>query len=188
MLIVFTGNGKGKTTASLGQMIRVLGRGKSALMIQFIKGPWRSGEDEFVEQFEKFFRESRDPEPGRRTDSKFQIRKMGLGFVGILGDKLPREEHQKAAENALEFFKKEAVSGKWQLIVLDEINVAVSLGLLKPTQVIEAVKDYPKEKLLIMSGRNAPQEFVDIANLVTEMKEIKHPFNDGELAKYGIEF
>ncbi len=175
MIIVFTGNGKGKTTSSLGQMVRVAGRGKSALMIQFIKGPWRSGEDEFGKRF-------------KIDDLRFKIQKMGLGFVGILGDKLPFEEHKKAAEEALEFFKKEMASGKWQLIVLDEINVAVSLGLLKPEQVIEAAKDYPKEKLLILSGRNAPREFIDIANLVTEMKEIKHPFNDGELAKLGIEF
>ena len=174
MVIVFTGNGKGKTTSSIGQMVRVAGRGKSALMIQFIKGPWRSGEDDFSDKF-------------KIPNSEFQIKKMGLGFVGILGDKLPIEEHMKAAEEALEFFKKETASGKWQLIVLDEINVAVSLGLLKAEQVIEAVKDYPKEKLLILSGRNAPKEFIDIANLATEMKEIKHPFNDGELAKLGVE-
>ncbi|MDO8664382.1 MAG: cob(I)yrinic acid a,c-diamide adenosyltransferase [Candidatus Liptonbacteria bacterium] len=175
MIIVFTGNGKGKTTASLGQMVRVLGRGKSALMLQFIKGPWRSGEDEFATKFQV-------------PSSKFKILKMGLGFVGILGDKLPREEHQKAAENALEIFKKEVASGKWYLIVLDEVNVAVSLGLLKPEQVIEVVKDYPKDKLLILSGRGAPQEFIALADLATEMKELKHPFNYGELAKLGIEF
>lgn len=85
MIIVFTGNGKGKTTSSLGQMVRVVGRGKNALMIQFIKGPWRSGEDDFAEKF-------------KIPNSEFQIKKMGLGFVGILGDKLPIEEHMKAAE------------------------------------------------------------------------------------------
>jgi len=175
MIIVFTGNGKGKTTASLGQMVRVAGRGKGALMIQFIKGPWKSGEDAFAETF-------------KIPEDKFRIVKMGLGFVGILGDKLPKEEHQKAAEKALEFFKKEAASGKWQLIALDEVNVAISLGLLAKEQVLDAVRDYPKEKLLILSGRGAPQEFIDIANLVTEVKEIKHPFNDGELAKLGVEF
>ncbi len=175
MIIVFTGNGKGKTTASLGQMVRVLGRSKSALMIQFIKGPWDSGEDRFAAKFSI-------------SNSQFSIRKMGLGFVGILGDKLPREDHQKAAGKALEYFKEEAASGKWHLIILDEINVAVSLGLLKSEQVLEAINNYPKEKILILSGRNAPQEFIEAADLATEMKEIKHPFNDGELAKYGVEF
>ncbi len=175
MIIVFTGNGKGKTTASLGQMVRVLGRGKSALMIQFIKGPWDSGEDHFAAKFSI-------------SNSQFSIRKMGLGFVGILGDKLPREEHQKAAEKALEYFKEEAASGKWHLIILDEINVAVSLGLIAVEKVLEAIKDFPKERILILSGRGAAPELIEAADLATEMKEIKHPFNDGELAKYGIEF
>lgn len=175
MILLFTGNGKSKTTASLGQMVRAAGRGENALMIQFIKGPWKSGEDGFAERF------------GIPAD-KFQIKKMGLGFVGILGDKLPFEEHQKAAEKALEYFKEEAASGKWFLIILDEINVAVSLGLLKLEKVIEAVKNYPQDRLLILTGRNASQEFIDIADLATEMKEIKHPFNLGELAKKGVEF
>lgn len=175
MIIVFTGNGKGKTTASLGQMMRVLGRGNSALMIQFIKGPWKSGEDNFAEKF-------------NIPSSKFQIHKMGLGFVGILGDKLPIEEHKKAAEKALEYFKQEKKSGNWYLIVLDEVNVAVSLGLLTKEQVIEAIKDYPRDRLLILSGRNAPPEFIELADLVTETKEIKHPYNQGDLAQVGIEF
>ena len=83
MILLFTGNGKGKTTASLGQMVRVLGRGKSALMIQFIKEPWISGEDEFADA-------------SNLPADRFAIRKMGLGFVGILGDKLPIEEHKAA--------------------------------------------------------------------------------------------
>jgi cob(I)alamin adenosyltransferase len=175
MIIVFTGNGKGKTTASLGQMVRVLGRGKAALMIQFIKGPWISGEDEFAKRF------GIPPE-------RFEIRKMGLGFVGILGDKLPIEKHKEAARKALETFVQENKSGKWHLIVLDEINVAVSLGLLTAAEVLVAVKDFPENRILIMSGRNAPQEFIDAADLATEMKEIKHPFQKGERAKFTIEF
>lgn len=150
------------------------------MMIQFIKGPWRSGEDEFSDKFGSLVSDAKSP--------GFKVVKMGLGFVGILGDKLPFEEHRKAAEEALEYFKKEAIGGQWYLIVLDEINVAVSLGLLKPERVLEAIKDYPKEKLLILGGRGAPQELMDAADLVTEMKEIKHPFNNKELAKYGVEF
>ncbi len=175
MVIVFTGNGKGKTTASLGQMVRVTGRGKCALMIQFIKGPWRSGEDEFSEMF-------------KIPSTKFQVRKMGLGFVGILGDKLPKEDHIRAAREALDFFKQEVEKGLWGLIILDEVNVAVSLGLLTVGEVIKAVKDYPEDKLLILSGRDAPQEFIDRADLATEMRELKHPYNNGKLAKLGVEF
>ncbi len=175
MIIVFTGNGKGKTTASLGQMVRVLGRGKAALMIQFIKGPWLSGEDEFAAKV------NIPPE-------KFAVRKMGLGFVGILGDALPIEKHKEAARHALDEFIEEKRSGRWHLMILDEVNVAVSLGLLTPAEVIAAVDDFPEEKILIMSGRGAPQEFIDRADLATEMREIKHPFAKGERAKFTVEF
>jgi len=175
MIIVFTGNGKGKTTAALGQAMRVLGRGKSVLVIQFIKGPWRSGEDEFATTY-------------HILPTTFCIKKMGLGFVGILGDKLPRGDHAKAAEKALKYFKTELASGKWHLIVLDEINVAVSLGLLKAAQVVRAVKKFPKNKILILTGRNAPKEFIKMADLATEMKEIKHPYRKGKKAKFAVEF
>ena len=175
MIIVFTGNGKGKTTASLGQMVRVTGRGKKALMIQFIKGPWKSGEDEFSSQY------------GNLAES-FQVKKMGRGFVGILGDNLPREEHERAAEDGLEYFKKELASGRWDLIVLDEINVAVSLDLLKVEDVLGAIKAVPDDRFVILSGRGAPKEFIEVADLATEMKEIKHPFNDGKMGKIAVEF
>lgn len=179
MILLFTGNGKGKTTAALGQMVRVLGRGKSALMIQFIKGPWRSGEDEFAERF-------------ALHTPRFKIVKMGKGFVGILGDELPKEEHARAAKEALEFFKEEAkkspAAGGWHLIVLDEVNVAISLGLITAAEVLEAIKDYPEERILILTGRDAPQELIDAADLATEMKELKHPFGEGKKAKFTVEF
>ncbi len=174
MLIIFTGEGKGKTTASLGQAVRAVGRGKNVLMIQFIKGPWQSGED-FTHM-------------NRRPDQKgiFELKKMGLGFVGILGDQLPREEHAKAAKKALEYFKEELP--KRDMVILDEVNVAVSLNLITAQEVLEAIKDLPKEKLVIFTGRAAPQEFIDAADLVTEMKDLKHPFWGGELGKAGVEF
>lgn len=175
MIIIFTGNGKGKTTAALGQAMRVLGRGKNALMIQFIKGPWLSGEDEFAKRF-------------NISPEDFQIRKMGLGFVGILGDKLPREKHQRAAEEALDYFKTELQSGKWHLIVLDEVNVAVSLGLLKKEAVLAAIKNFPENRILILTGRNAPEEFTEVADLVTEMKGLKHHLQKGESGKFTVEF
>jgi len=156
-------------------MVRATGRGKRALMIQFIKGPWMSGEDKFSEVF-------------GIPPSKLMIKKMGRGFVGILGDTLPREEHEKAAEAALELFKKESASGKWDLIVLDEINVAVSLGLLGVEAVKDAIRDFPEDKLLILTGRDAHPELIELADLATDMRELKHPFNDGKPAKPGIEF
>lgn len=175
MVILFTGSGKGKTTAALGQMLRALGRGKKTLMIQFIKGPWMSGEDNFAKRFQV-------------SETVFQIEKMGRGFVGILGDTLPREEHKKAAEAALECFKTEKASGRWDVIVLDEINVALSLGLLEAGAAKDAVRDFPDNKLLILTGRDAHPELIELADLATEMRELKHPFNKGKLAKLGIEF
>ncbi|HEY4526149.1 MAG TPA: cob(I)yrinic acid a,c-diamide adenosyltransferase [Candidatus Paceibacterota bacterium] len=179
MILLITGDGKGKTTSALGQMMRVLGRGKSALMIQFIKGPWRSGEDEFGEKYQI-------------SKDKFQIRKMGLGFVGILGDTLPKEKHMEAAKNALAEFVRERKTappgGGWHLIVLDEINVAISLGLLTVGEVLDAIKDYPENSLLMLTGRGAPQELIDMADLVTETKDVKHPYWDGKDAKATVEF
>lgn len=175
MIIVFTGNGKGKTTASLGQMVRVAGRGKRALMIQFIKGPWISGEDEFAKKY------------GIPSDL-FEIRKMGLGFVGILGDNLPIESHRAAARKALDAFVQEQRSGRWQLIALDEVNVAVSLGLISENDVLSAIKDFPDDRLLILSGRAAPQSFIDRADLATEMRELKHPFQSGKPGQALVEF
>ena len=172
MLIVFTGNGKGKTTASLGQMLRTVGRGKRALMIQFIKGPWKSGEDESY----------------KRLMPDLEIRKMGLGFVGILGDTLPRAKHKEAAANALKTFEKELASKKWALIVLDEVNVAVGLKIISASAVLKAVKKTPLETFVLLTGRDAPASFIRAADLATEMLEIKHPFNKGELAKVALDF
>src|SRR3989338_3269163 len=121
MLIIFTGNGKGKTTASLGQALRAVGEGKKVLMVQFIKGPWKSGEDESY----------------KKLEPDFKLVKMGKGFVGILGDTLPREEHEKAAEDALEYARKEAESGRWDMLILDEVNNAVSLNLISVQKVLE---------------------------------------------------
>ncbi len=175
MLIIFTGNGKGKTTAALGQAARMVGRGKKALMIQFIKGPWKSGEDKVIIQ-------KPENQPG------FELRKRGLGFVGILGDSLPIEEHQKAAESALREAETEIQKNTWDLIILDEINNATHLNLITADEVLGVIKKLPKEKFIILTGRDAPEAFIKAADLVTEMREIKHPFNDGVMAKIALEF
>ena len=173
MLYIFTGNGKGKTTAALGQAIRAVGEGKKVLMIQFIKGPWKSGED--------FLAKGLEP--------NFRLVKMGKGFVGIMGDKLLREEHEKAAENALEYARQETESGNWNIIILDEVNNAVYLKLISPKKVLDFI-DFSKNKIehLILTGRDAPQEFIDAADLVTEMRDIKHPYHKGVKGKRGLEY
>lgn len=179
MLIIFTGDGKGKTTAALGQAARAVGRGKRVLMVQFIKGPWKSGED-FVDFA------PRVAALGERPIGSFELRKMGRGFVGILGDTLPREEHIRAAKEALAFVAGELP--KYDLIILDEVNVAVSLGLLTPGEVLDALASVSLERHIILTGRGAPKEFLEAAHLVTEMREVKHPYNDGTLAELALEF
>ncbi len=189
MLIVVTGNGKGKTTSALGQSLRMIGRGKKVLFIQLIKGPWKSGEDEFVAKLkDQKAKLNSEQSLGLENLYNFEIRKMGKGFVGILDDNLPFEEHKKSAQIALKEFEIELASNKWDMIVLDEINVATSLRLLTPQEVLKSLKSVPLEKFVMLTGRSAPQEFIDAADLVSEVKEIKHPFNDGKLAKIALEF
>ncbi len=175
MIIVNTGDGKGKTTAALGAAMRAVGEGRRVLMIQFIKGPWKSGEDIFLEKFSIF-------------NSQFSIVKTGKGFVGILGDKLPIDEHQKAAEDGLALAKKEIISGNLDLVILDEINNALELKLLKLEDVMDFVERFPKEKHLILTGRDAPSELIERADIVTEMREVKHIFTEGVKAKRGVEY
>lgn len=162
--------------------MRAVGRGQRVLFVQFIKGPWKSGEDSAV----KFLSEENVAKKLGKGGLVFK--KMGLGFVGILGDSLPIEEHKKAAQKALAYIKEELSSQTWDVVVADEINVAVSLGLILAEDAISAVDLAPKEKLLIFTGRGAPEEFLKIADLVTEMKEVKHPFQKGQGGRANIEF
>ena len=173
MLIIFTGNGKGKTTAALGQALRAVGDGKKVLMVEFIKGPWKSGEDVSSKKFKP----------------NFKIVKSGLGFVGISGDKLPLKDHARAAANGLEYARKEIGKKKWNIVILDEVWNAVHLKLIAKKQISDFIKEFlPKLEHLIMTGRDCPKEFVNKADLVTEMKEIKHPFAKGITDRRGVEY
>lgn len=173
MIYVFTGNGKGKTTSAIGQGLRVVGQGGKVLMIQFIKGgKWPTGEEKAI----SFFK------------NQFSLIKGGKGFVGIMGDKLPREVHKKAAGKTLKIAQKAVLSRKFSLIILDEINVALSLGLIKLQNVLTLLKKTPPETDLILTGRGAPKFLLKTANLVTEFKETKHPFAKGVWGKRGREY
>jgi cob(I)alamin adenosyltransferase len=173
MLIIFTGNGKGKTTAALGQALRAVGDDKKVLMIQFIKGPWKSGEDR----------------SHRKLSPKLKIVKKGKGFIGIGGDTLPREDHEKAAQDGLTYAEKQIASGDWNMLILDEIWNAVCLKLITIEKVEEFVRHaMPKVEHLIMTGRYCPKQFIEKADLVTEMKEIKHPFMNGVTGAKGLEY
>ncbi len=181
MIVVFTGNGKGKTTASLGAALRAIGRGQKVLMVQFIKGPWQSGEDFSTELLSEInVAESKIGKGG------ITFKKMGLGFVGILGDQLPFEEHVGAAQKALAYIKEELP--KFDMVIMDEVNVAVSLKLVSTAEVLELLRTIPPEKIVVVTGRDAPAEFIEVADLVTEMREVKHPFASGRLGKLNVEF
>lgn len=173
MFIIFTGNGKGKTTAALGQAMRATGNGSKVLMVQFIKGPWKSGEHSSA----------------KKLSSHFTIVKKGKGFVGIGNDTLPRSVHIEAALDGLQHALKEAREKKWNIIILDEIWNAVHLKLLSKELVLHFVKEVkPLVDHLIMTGRDCPEEFIQIADIVTEMREIKHPFTLGVKGSKGVEF
>jgi cob(I)alamin adenosyltransferase len=173
MIIVFTGNGKGKTTAALGQALRAVGDGQKVLMIQFIKGPWKSGEDISQKYLSPYFR----------------IEKRGKGFVGIGHDPFPFVAHAQAAVEALHYAREQAATGAWNVIILDEIWNALELHLLSSEEVDHSIQEIVAHvDHLILTGRGCPQMFMDKADLVTEMKEIKHPFSQGTYGTQGVEF
>ena len=172
LVIVYTGGGKGKTTAALGLALRAIGYNHKVCMIQFIKGSWHYGE----------------MDSAKRLEPELELIAVGKGFVGIIDDKSPREDHEKIAEEAIKICMEKINSKKFDVLILDEINYAVDLGLIKIEQVIELIKMKPDDLDLVLTGNNAKQEIIDLADLVTEMKEIKHPFKSGIKAKKGIDF
>ncbi|MBN2366132.1 MAG: cob(I)yrinic acid a,c-diamide adenosyltransferase [Calditrichaeota bacterium] len=171
LLIVYTGNGKGKTTAALGMVVRAIGYNWRILMVQFIKGDWMYGE---LEGYKKLA-------------PNFDLERMGKGFVRIMGDKRPIEDHIQAAKNALNYVRKK-MAQDYDIVILDEVNVAIREGLLTVEEVMEVIKNRPRYVTMILTGRNAAEEIIEAADLVTEMTEIKHPFQSGLMAQPGIDY
>ena len=172
LVIVYTGGGKGKTSAALGLVLRAVGYNHKVCMVQFVKGSWHYGE----------------LDSAKRLAPEFEMITAGKGFVGILDDKSPREEHVKAANDTLVISREKIMSGKFDVVLLDEINYAIQLELLKLDDVIDLIKSKPAELDLVLTGNHAAKEVIELADLVTEMKEIKHPFKSGLKAKKGIDF
>lgn len=171
LVIVYTGEGKGKTTAALGLVLRAVGYQRKCLIVQFGK-TWFTGELEGV----------------KKLAPLVKFIQGGKGFVKILGDKLPLEEHKKKARETFEKLYQEAVSGKWDLVVVDEIVGAVAGKILPLFSVIKLIKDKPEKVDLVLTGHHADPKIIAMADLATEMKPIKHPFEKGLLAKKGIDF
>jgi cob(I)alamin adenosyltransferase len=172
IVIVYTGNGKGKTTASLGLALRAIGHGLKVCMVQFIKGEWHYGELNSL----------------KKLEPDFELIVAGKGFIGIIDDDHAFEEHVRAAKTALDIVEQKMSLDIFDIIILDEINYAVHLGLLNLGEVMRIVKNRPKHLSLILTGNYACDEIILLADLVTEMKEIKHPYKKGIKAKRGIDF
>lgn len=172
LVAVYTGEGKGKTTAALGTVVRAVGYGLRVYMLQFIKGSWHYGELDGAKLLAPYF----------------ELERMGKGFYKILDDNLPEAEHRAAALASADRAIAVLQSGEYDMIILDEINVAMMTGLLSVEKVLEIIAAKPATCHLILTGRGAPQAVIDAADLVTEMKEIKHPYQQGKLAQKGFDF
>ncbi len=171
LLIVFTGNGKGKTSAAMGVALRAVGQGLRVLMLQFIKGSWHYGE----------------LDSSKMLDGSFEIRPMGRGFVKV-GTEKPDPEDVRLVEEAWKAGVEAMQSGNYELVIFDEINYAVNYGMLPVSRVIAGLAARPEHLHVICTGRNAHPDLVEAADMVSEIKEIKHPFHKGILAQRGIDY
>jgi cob(I)alamin adenosyltransferase len=166
---VYTGDGKGKTSAAFGLALRALGRGLKVYVVQFIKGGFDYGELHTFRQL-----------------ANLHLRAFGRGK--FITEKPPDAEDINLAQDALKWSEQVITSGKYDVVILDEVNVALSLKLIALGDVVQLVKNKPRHVELILTGRSAPRELIELADLVTEMKEIKHPFSKGVPPRKGIEY
>jgi cob(I)alamin adenosyltransferase len=166
---VYTGNGKGKTTAAFGLALRAIGRGLKVYIIQFIKGGFDYGELYVVDKLQNL-----------------KLKAFGRGK--FVTEKPAGKEDVELAEEALALAEEVVKSGEYDIVILDEINVALNLKLIKTEKVLQLINNKSKHVELVLTGRYAPKEIIDAADLVTEMKEVKHPYNKGFQARKGIEY
>lgn len=170
LIIVHTGDGKGKTTAALGIAFRAAGNNMRVAIIQFIKGKWKYGELESAKQLK----------------TPIEIHSMGEGFTW---DTQNRARDIEMTQKAWALCKEKMLSGKYDVVVFDEINYVIDYDYLNLNEVLSALKQKPEMVHVILTGRNAKSELIQLADLVTEMREVKHPFKEQNiLAQKGIEF
>jgi cob(I)alamin adenosyltransferase len=171
LILINTGPGKGKSTAAMGTGLRAVGNGMKVLMLQFLKGSWHYGELDAVQAF----------------GNNFVMRQMGRGFVKVGGAETDPED-VRMVEAAWNEAREAINSGDWDMVILDEINYAIGYGMLDPAVVAETLRNRPEMVHVILTGRNAHPLLVEIADTVTEMREIKHAYQKGILAQRGIEY
>ena len=175
LILINTGPGKGKTTAALGTAFRAAGDGMRVLVLQFLKGSWHYGELDAAEALSGV------------AGFSYVMRQMGRGFVKVGGADADPED-VRMVERAWDEASAAILSGEWDLIVLDEINYAISYGMLAPEGVADVLRRRPEMLHVILTGRNAHPTLVELADTVTEMREVKHAYQKGILAQRGIEF
>jgi cob(I)alamin adenosyltransferase len=169
LVIVHTGTGKGKSTAAFGMVMRCIGHGMRVGIVQFVKGVWGTGERVVLERFPELV----------------TCRAMGEGFTWETRD---RARDIAAAQSAWEMAKAMIADPSYRLVLLDELNIVLRYDYLPLAAVIETLKNKPRDLHVVVTGRNAKPELIEIADLVTEMTLVKHPFRSGVKAQKGIEF
>tara|TARA_R110000772_G_scaffold73216_11_gene160100 strand:+ start:4297 stop:4929 length:633 start_codon:yes stop_codon:yes gene_type:complete len=169
LLIVHTGKGKGKSTAAMGMAMRCVGHGMRVAIVQFVKGVWETGERDVLAKF-----------PDQVT-----IKAMGEGFSWETQD---RQRDLAAARQAWETAKELMADPSYKMVILDELNIVLRYDNLPIDEVVETLRNRPRDLHVVVTGRNAKEALIDAADLVTEMEMIKHPFRAGVKAQAGIEF
>jgi cob(I)alamin adenosyltransferase len=172
LIVVITGNGKGKTSSALGMVVRACGHGMRTSMIQFMKGDIYAGEWDGV----------------KKLSCDVELVPTGMGFCGIQGNPYSHAEHREAAQHAVRLAKGKITSDTYDLVVLDEINNALKLGLVDQDQVLDLIRIKPPLLHLILTGRDADPEIIRLADTVSEVREIKHAFRKGIEPQPGIDF
>lgn len=199
LILINTGPGKGKTTAALGTAFRAAGNGMRVLFLQFLKGSWHYGELDAAESLntalssgaphleEMWERTTKNEQRTTSAPQNFVIKQLGRGFVKIGGAETDPEDI-RLVEAAWAEAEAAILSGDWDLVVLDEINYAIGYKMLSPERVAGVLRRKPEMTHVILTGRNAHPLLVELADTVTEMREVKHAYQKGILAQRGIEF
>lgn len=173
LTVVYTGNGKGKTTAAIGLTVRAAGNRMRVFFLQFIKGQWKSGEREILRNL-----------PG----VDLEVTGRGFTIEGLRDARIPMDDHLAAAAHGWQVARTLVAEGRYDMVVLDEILGAVTAGLVPLDELLQLVRSKPPELHLVLTGRGAPPELIELADLVSEVQAIKHPFETGIKAQRGIEF
>jgi len=172
LIVVITGHGKGKTTSALGIAVRACGHGMSTCMIQFMKGDMYAGEWDGV----------------KKMSCRVELIPTGKGFCGIRGNPYPFKEHRENAQNAIQLAHEKMASKEFDILILDEINNALHLKLVDLNQVLELIRKKPPLMHLVLTGRDAHPEVVELADTVSEVREIKHAYRKGIEPQPGIDY